>query len=76
MNAVTELPYAHRREMNGSWSVFETQSSKVAMPRFQPLSNLSKIDAQEMAALLNRSTVGVPSRLHRYAIQGLPGSWP
>lgn len=73
MSATTVMPYAHRREMNGSWAVFETQSRSVAKPRFIPLLNLTEIDAEEVASVLNREAIGIPARLHRYAIQGLPG---
>jgi hypothetical protein len=76
MIAVTETPNALRREISGSWAVLEMQPNRVTMPRFHPVINLSNIDAQEMATQLNRNTVAVPARLHRYAMQGLPGGWP
>lgn len=61
MSETTEMPYAHRREVNGSWAVVDTHSSSVAKPRFIPLLNLSKIDAEEMACVLNREATGTRS---------------
>lgn len=67
------MPYGHRRETNGTWTVFDTHSGRPAGPGFVPATNLSEVDAKDVASVLNRNTVGSPARLHRYAIQGLPG---
>ena len=68
------VPYAHRREPNGTWTVFDTQSGNAAKLGNQSSVNLTEVDACELAAIFNRNTIGSASRLHRYAIQGLPGS--
>lgn len=67
------LPYAHRRERDGTWSVFDIRSGVAAAPGFLPVIRLSEADAEGVATILNRNTVGSTSHLHRYAIQGLPG---
>ncbi|HVK91837.1 MAG TPA: hypothetical protein VM468_10625 [Mycoplana sp.] len=72
MSSAHTMPYDHRVERNGTWTVFDTHSGKPAeMGRWQ-VTNLTEIDAVELTAVFNRNTVGFQTRLHRYAIQGLP----
>lgn len=66
------LPYGYRLEVNDTWTVFDTHSGRVAELGFYRATNLSEFDAAELTAIFNRNTVGTASRLHRYAIQGLP----
>lgn len=71
--SVYALPYGHRCELNGTWSVFYTRSGETASSWGIPKSNLTELKAKEVAAILNRYEAPSLSCLHRYAIQGLPG---
>ncbi|MDR6759716.1 hypothetical protein J2Y48_005034 [Mycoplana sp. BE70] len=73
IGAVDAFPYAHRPDQDGTWTVFDTRSGVTAARGFLPVMGLSETDAEGVAAILNRNTVGPASRLHRYAIQALPG---
>lgn len=59
------FPYSHRRERDGTWTIFDTRSGVTAAPGFLPVIRLSEVDAKEVATILNRNTVGTTSRLHR-----------
>ncbi|MBD9371809.1 hypothetical protein IB238_04030 [Rhizobium sp. ARZ01] len=66
------LPYGCRLETNDTWTVFDTHSGRAAELGFYRATNLSELDARELTAIFNRNTVGTPTRMPRYAIQGLP----
>ena len=56
-----ELPYGHRREPDGTWTVFDTHSGVTAAPGFLPVIRLSEMDARGVATILNRNTIGTAS---------------
>lgn len=67
------LPYGHRRDLNGTWSVIYTRTGETASSWGLAKSNLTEFKAKEVAEILNRNEASSLSCLHRYAIQGLPG---
>lgn len=74
MTAVARpTPYGHRLESNGTWTVFDTGSGRAEGQRSPAAVKPSGLDATNPASTLSMDTAVSPSRLHRYAIQGLPG---
>ena len=68
----TKNGFEPRLDPNGTWSVFDTLSGMPATRSIVPICNLSQVKATDIARAMNRAPSNSPSRLHRYAIQGLP----
>lgn len=64
--------FESRQETDGTWSVFDLRSGMPATQSLLPVCDLSEVRAKDLASAMNRVPLVSPSRLHRYAIQGLP----
>ncbi|MCV3736096.1 hypothetical protein OCK02_07755 [Rhizobium sp. TRM96647] len=74
MTAVARpTPHGQRREPDGPWTVFDTGPDRAERQRSPVALKSPGPDAGNPAPALSRDTAASPSRLHRYAIQGLPG---
>lgn len=69
---MTKTHYESRQESNGTWSVFDLRSGMPATQSLLPVCDLTELKANDIAMAMNRAPSVSPSRLHRYAIQGLP----
>ena len=74
MTAVARpTPHGRQLQSNGTGAVIDTGSVR-ADQHLRPVVNLFEPGAGNPASTLKKDTAVVsPSRLHRYAIQGLPG---